>query len=361
MKITANPTLSNINLASLQEGAKSLGNNDKVRAKTTGVFDKSVELYSSSKAHGSFSKESTRTKKQEGALDFINTALSNTLQQVPGGDPGHKLARAFNSILVKYTPTEGDLTGKDFKNILNEAQAVLDQHAITSMRSQSGAYSTAALDSLRKLPDVPTGTVAAGGNVIRSNSLRDGDLQGAFEKVQAGKMDELTPHEGVNGLRKLWEGMPPVPLDKLGTLLQSPDVSGCVGKWTSANTLKDPTKVPDNSQGEKNTSAGRLKTLIDTTLTPTEKLALKERVDYLSTLADLAQSKLGAPSDSVKNNPTESTKVWIKSMGVSSQAYLGTKYEDMAQQIGSPKITEAAAKSQDLMTALILHKDLIFT
>lgn len=106
--------------------AGNVGDNDKIRGKTTGVLSKSDVLYSSSKSHGKM-QTGKRPEKQQKAQDFINHCLTNTLATFPLAKQ-QALTLAFNNILQQHAPGHGaDLTGQDLKAIVSEAnQAIAD-------------------------------------------------------------------------------------------------------------------------------------------------------------------------------------------------------------------------------------------
>lgn len=135
-------------LQDLRSLADQVGNQEKIRAQTSGVFDKTISLYSSSKAAGNFAFFSQRADKQQQAQTFIRSSLMNTLAPYPPG-VRRELETAFDNILRAHQPARGtDLSGADLKSIVSAAEAAqIAAHDALDRQGLSLSSATAYRDS----------------------------------------------------------------------------------------------------------------------------------------------------------------------------------------------------------------------
>lgn len=142
------------NLSGLTTMAGNVGDNDKIRGKTTGMISKSDVLYSSSKSHGKM-QTGKRPEKQQKAQDFINHCLTNTLATFPLGKQ-QALTIAFNNILQQHNPGQGaDLTGQGLKAIVAEANQAIADYDFNQIMHDADQFIQAELSVPTPPPVVP--------------------------------------------------------------------------------------------------------------------------------------------------------------------------------------------------------------
>jgi hypothetical protein len=145
---------------------------------------------------------------------------------------------------------------------------------------------------------------------------------------------------------------------KLAKLINNDALPDAVGYYSGHNTLHA-TVIGKNdvTQQDSTAAALKLKAAIDRTLTPGEKAALKQRIDFVVEQAQANVAKLGMASTRPED-ANDQDKMWMKSIAVSFPTFLGTD-KSVLEAIGG-QASEAGIKSRDFITALAIHRDTIF-
>jgi len=277
--------------------------------------------------------------------DLITTAISNEMISNPVSkttqeDIGDKTKMTISS------ETTSNPVNKTTQNILKTPDKTKESQAKEAMNLL--------FSELKKLPDV---TEIDEGNPIRQSTLSLAQKKVVKEKIEAGKLGDLSIKEIFGGVTMLLQSLgEPIPLDQCHTFF--PASKKVVGNLTAYNTLRNPTAVNDTSAKDKAEGKAELAKLVSK-LSPEQRARLKMTVDFVATLGELCYSKYGYMKD---GKTTLNQEQWIKALGVSVTSYLGTTPTGVMAGVKG-KYANSADKirdTQDLLTALVLNRNEIF-
>jgi len=151
--ITSPTNRSAFNLGALDTMAKGVGDNDKIRGKVNkSTFGSdSVKLYSSTKATGKYQVDK-RGPKQQLAQSLVQSALDNTLAQIPTNKKVG-LQQALNHIMTQHFGGGAkELTGQELKQIVAEAKQAISQAEHNATIVEAHGFINGHLNVLTKLP-----------------------------------------------------------------------------------------------------------------------------------------------------------------------------------------------------------------
>lgn len=239
------------------------------------------------------------------------------------------------------------------------------QETLDQARPLQGQYQNVKATLMYRMGQLPSVLTTAkpmaadntGIDYFRAN-INDADKRTALTKLQSQGNQQLDGREAA-GVVKAMFYEPVAPLGKLAKLANHPALDDAVGYYTGKNTLQA-TVVAKNAVPAQDTADAvvELRKAIDKTLTPTEKAALKERIDFIVDMAPLMHAKIGHCNTRVED-ANDQDKLWMKSMAVSYPLFLGGTNEGVNGAIGGTA-NEAAVKGRNLVTALAVHRDAIF-
>jgi hypothetical protein len=299
-----------------------------------------------------------RAEKHKQAAEAIKTAIDTEIGMQGVGD------RVFERLGLGNKVKVSDLLA--IKQEISKAvtdvsyQEVVDKAA--PRRGDYAATRTRFLDLMGKLPSVlggqkPMATDNMANDYFRSK-ITDVEKSGALDKLGTQGAGSLNLREAAGAIRGMFYE-PVAPMGKLAKLINNDALPDAVGYYSGKNTLTERAIDKDEvSQQDSEAAARKLKQAIDRTLSPSEKAALKERIDFLADLAPLMTDKVGL----CNNRPEDANdqdKLWMKSMAVSYPLFLGSSQEEVNGAVGGPT-KDAAIKGRDFITALAIHRDIIF-
>lgn len=307
-----------------------------------------------------------RAEKHKQAAQAIKQAIDTQAGMAGVGD------RVFERLGLGKKVKVSDLAA--IKQEIGRAQEdVSRQQVLDKAAPHKGEYAATKsryLAQMSLLPDVagtgqPMAHNNAGKDLFRSN-IGDDEKVTALDKIGSHGVGSLNAREAAGALKGMfYESV--APLAKLAKLADHEAVPDAVGYFTGRNTVSaKPVGRDAVAPEDSDAAAGRLKQAIDSTLSPAEKAALKQRIDFLVDAAPIMTAKIGLCSaDAADANSQD--KLWMKSMAVSYPLFLGTTQEQFAAAHGGPaaatlgpEATAAAVKGRDLLTALAIHRDAIF-
>jgi hypothetical protein len=299
-----------------------------------------------------------RAEKHKQAAEAIKAAIDTEV-----GIPGVG-ARVFERLGLGKKVKLSDLTAikQQISNATDDVtrKGVLDK--AKPLKGEYGAAKAQFLHAMGQLPSVrnsakPMANENMGNDYFRSN-VNDADKSAALDKLGTSGAGSLDAREAAGAIRGMFYE-PVASMSKLGRLINHEAVSDAVGYYTGNNTLTETPVAKDAVPGEDSTAAAlRLKQAIDRSLSPSEKAALKQRIDFMVDVAPLMTDKVGL-CNRKPEDAHDQDKLWMKSMSVSYPLFLGYNQEDANRAIGG-SIKEAGNKGRDFITALAIHRDIIF-
>ncbi len=307
--------------------------------------DGTITLYGSS---------STRTGGDERKNKFtaVNTAVANVIHNASRGHAAvyNNMLGAYESKLPEETrgssalPTES----KNFMRAAREARTKGYEKPIQEAAKKLSPQLDGLQNELFNRQDL--GDVIAKNDPMRTKLTKAPDSYGNLADIQDGKTQEIGTLGLIDSVKKVAQNTPVIPLDKLAVLANSDNVASAVGCYTGNNTMGNRTvqDVPDQN------AALLLRNEIRN-LSAQERAQLKSRVDLLANMARLYDTHQGE----IKGDGADNEARWTKALTVSYQTTTGYDIQKLNRAVGgNPR--EAGIKIRDLMTALVIHKDIVF-
>ncbi|MEE4379679.1 MAG: hypothetical protein V2J55_19500 [Candidatus Competibacteraceae bacterium] len=254
-----------------------------------------------------------------------------------------------------YDDPNRPLTGKQFSRRIDSSQNAGLEHLVKKEAQTLTPHLNHIATKMFDRDDLDeTLKPGQGGSVndpLRQDNKDKTKTLNNIRKIQHGQMNQVTTKDMFDSFSHVAKNSPVVPLNKLAPLANSNHVAGAVGLYSGNNTFgKQPIKTPPDRN-----AAMQLRDEINNTLTPQERAQLKARVELMSKMADVySQHQPNLPGLG-NNNKAKHTK----SMAVNYSTWVGHPTLDVNAAIGGNART-SGIKARDLMTALVLHKDIIF-
>lgn len=313
---------------------------------------------------GASSSESMDAKKRKAELAAVSHAVDKVMYQASGqhgpiygkmlGAYFHNTAKSTRTEQALYLPTD-PVKGDAFKRRVNGAQQAVLEHSVQNTAKALAPQLNQISNELFNRQDLGDALKPGqGGNVndpLRQDNKNKVKTNDNLTNIQAGKIKDVKTPDLFDSISHIASNSPTMPLNKLASLANSHHVSSAVGLYSGKNTLgKQPIQTPPNQD-----AARRLRDEINQNLTPQEKAQLKARVELMAKMSDVYathQPNLPGFGDDIKAKHA-------KSMAVKYSMWTGHSALDVNAAIGGTD-REAGIKARDLMTALVIHKDIVF-
>ena len=221
-----------------------------------------------------------------------------------------------------------------------------------------------ALDAFRKQPNVAPGTITLDSPIRMNSAPKNGGWEAAVGRALTQGISTLPVSEAVNIPKTIWGGQRVLPESLLAGLARHPSIPEAIGDLTYKNGLGG-RSVANNTPEQRTAAALQLREFIQTALSPEQRAALKERMDFLHQLPPLLLQKSGLPN--AQSTPDEAMRVYTKSVAVSGANYLGVGLADAAAMLGIHQGSDGTSAAKvanqmlsDVVVALTLHHDVVF-
>lgn len=302
--------------------------------------------------------------KRKAELAAVSQAVDKVMYQASGqqgpiygkmlGAYFHNKTESTRTEQAFYLPTD-PVRGEAFKRRVDGAQKAALDHSVQNTAKALAPRLDQIADELFKRQDLGNALKPGqGGNVndpLRQDNKNKVKTNDNLTNIQSGKIKDVKTLDLFDSISHIAANSPTMPLNKLASLANSHHVSSAVGLYSGHNTLgKQPIQTPPNQD-----AARRLRDEINQNLTPQEKAQLKARVELMAKMSDVYathQPDLPGFGDDIKAKHA-------KSMAVKYSMWTGHSTLDVNAAIGGTA-RDAGIKARDLMTALVLHKDIVF-
>ncbi|MEE4377224.1 MAG: hypothetical protein V2J55_06890 [Candidatus Competibacteraceae bacterium] len=287
-----------------------------------------------------YSKSTTRQFGRSGKYTAFDQGVNKVFSNMKNQDPklGGLMESLYSQKAVKVDGSNA-LKSRQFNSGIREVKT----------ESYKQATNELGIKLAGKLPEIQDhllnqlNTKQLNGDPMRENLGMD-KVYAAMKKIEAGNMSECTPAELIKAVQFISKANPAMPMGALTQLANSDHALNAAGPYTGKNTPSQ-TPVPFNSQqvqpDNMRQAAINLHQAVNEQLTPKEKAALRERVEFTAKLANMYDEKMGPCGSG--NQPGDNAALWAKSFNVNIGNQTGYDPAELVSEVGGKLLEDLSA------------------